>query len=54
MNLENLNLVPLSAYEVQEIDGGFIILLILLAECALSPGGVALGLGIYNGYHSNP
>ena len=33
MNLENLGLVELSAQEVQEVDGGWIIAAIIIAVC---------------------
>jgi lactobin A/cerein 7B family class IIb bacteriocin len=36
MNLENLNLVELNAQEVQEIEGGFLPLLIIGAALLLS------------------
>lgn len=37
MNLENLNLVELSAKEIKEIEGGFVPLL-LVAACLLLSG----------------
>lgn len=46
MNLENLNLVELNAQEVQEIDGGFIPLLIIGA-CLLLSGCAAQKAPVY-------
>jgi lactobin A/cerein 7B family class IIb bacteriocin len=41
MNLDNLNLVELNAQEVQEVEGGFIPLLLLAACLVLSGCGCA-------------
>ena len=43
-NLENLNLVELNAQEVQEVEGGFFLLL-------QNPLVLAFALGVWNGYH---
>jgi len=39
MNLENLNLVELNAQEVQEVEGGFLPLVIVVAWYLLGPMG---------------
>lgn len=38
MNLENLNLVELNAQEVQETEGGFLPLIVLVVVAVLASG----------------
>ncbi|WP_337965389.1 class IIb bacteriocin, lactobin A/cerein 7B family [uncultured Flavobacterium sp.] len=46
MNLESLNLVELNAQEVQEVDGGFLPLLLAIIEI----GGACYATGYAIGY----
>lgn len=58
MNLNNLNLVELNAQDVQEIEGGFIPLVIFGvfysaqivagATCAAAALGVGIGIAVYS------
>ena len=45
MNLKNLNLLELNAQEVQEVEGGILLLL-------TNPIFLVFALGVWNGYKS--
>ena len=52
MNLQTLNLVELNAQEVQEVEGGFIPLLIYAGWGAMVLCS-SITAGMYYGYHNN-
>ena len=48
MNLENLNLVELNAQEVQEVEGGFLPVILAIIEIGSACYGAGYAWGYFN------